>query len=387
MEIYLDHAATTFVYPEVTDIMCKVMREDFGNPSSMHRKGFEAEKYIKETTKILSGILKCSEKEIYYTSGGTESNNWALIGAAMANARRGRHIITTEVEHSAVSAPLSFLEEQGFEITKIGTDKSGRVEPETLKQALRDDTILVSVMAVNNEIGSVMPLEELGKVIKEKDSAILFHIDAIQAFGKMELDVRKIKADMLSVSSHKIHGPKGAGFLYIKDKTKIRPLIYGGGQQNGYRSGTDNVPGIAGTGIAAKLMYGNLKANREHMYAVKKQLADGISGIENVRFNGPDPSDTIGGAPHVLNVSFTGIRSEVLLHALEDKGIYVSSGSACSSHKKAISATLSALGCSQKEIDSSIRFSFCEATTSEEIEETIRALNELVPMLRRYTRR
>lgn len=384
MEIYLDNAATTRVYPEVAETVKRIMCEDYGNPSSMHTKGAEAERIIKKAAEDIAGILKVKPKEIYFTSGGTESNNWALIGCAEANKRRGKRIITTKLEHASVASPLAFLSEHGYEIVEIGADKNGIVKLDALADAINDETILVSVMTVNNEIGSVQPLAEISKIIKSKNPDAVFHTDAVQAFGKLKLNPKQIGVDMLSVSGHKIHAPKGTGFLYVSEKTKLSPLIYGGGQQGGMRSGTDNVPGIAGLAQAAGIMYACLDENRQKMFALRDILTGGISKIEDVRINSPEDSLS---APHIVNAAFRGIRSEVLLHALEEKGIYVSAGSACSSHKKAVSRTLLEIGCTKAEAESSVRFSICESTTAEEIQAAIAALREIVPVLRRYIRR
>jgi len=383
MEIYLDNAATTEVYPEVVSLMTEIMRKDFGNPSSMHRKGVEAEKYLKEASARTARVLKTEEKNIYFTSGGTESNNWALKGAAWANRRAGMHIITTAVEHAAVSEPLKFLEGQGFEITRIPVDSTGTADPEDIRKAVREDTILVSVMAVNNEIGSIQPLAEIGHAVKEANPHTLFHVDAIQAFAKLPVYPAKDKIDMLSASGHKIHGPKGSGILYIGKGVKIDPLILGGGQQKGYRSGTDNVPGAAGMALAAEMMYDHMEENAARMTAVRERLINRLSELDNVIIHG---QKLPGGAPHIVNASFIGVRSEVLLHSLEEKEIYVSSGSACSSHKRAGSATLTACGCPKAEIESSVRFSFCETTGPDDIDRTAEALKELLPVLRRYSR-
>lgn len=384
MEAYLDNSATTRCYEEVRDIVVKTMMEDYGNPSSMHLKGVEAEKYVKEAAREIARTLKVQEKEIYFTSGGTESDNWALIGTAMANQRKGKHIITTVFEHAAISAPAAWLEEQGFEVTRIPVDSQGKLSMEELAAAVREDTILVSAMYVNNELGAVLPVEETGALIKEKNPDTLFHLDAIQAYGKYRIYPKKMKIDLLSVSSHKIHGPKGVGFLYIGDKVKIHPLILGGGQQKGMRSGTDNVPGIAGMGEAARIIYEHLEENNSHMRELKEYFRRELEKFENVEINGPKAGE---GAPHILNVSFLGVRSEVLLHALEDQGIYVSAGSACSSHKKTGSSSLGAIGLSPERKESAVRFSFSEFTTKEELDYTLETLKRLLPMLRRYARK
>lgn len=380
MEAYLDNAATTFVFSEVKDIMVKVMEEDFGNPSSLHKKGVEAEQYIKEAKETIAKLLKVEPKEILFTSGGTESNNMALIGSAYANKRRGNHIITTRIEHASVYNPLIHLEEEGFRITYLPVDERGIVELEALKEALCEETILVSIMGVNNEIGAVQPIEEIGRIIKGYRDTILFHVDAIQAYGKFPLYPKRWKVDLLSVSGHKIHGPKGSGFLYIKDKTKIHPLIFGGGQQRGMRSGTENVPAIAGLSLASKLMYENHEEKINKLKSLKERLIQGACEIEDV-------VDHSGMAPHIISLSFIGVRSEVLLHALEEKGVYVSSGSACSSNHPAVSGTLQAIGLDKKQLDSTLRFSLSIFTKEEEIDWAIACLKELVPVLRRFTRR
>ena len=384
MEAYLDNSATTRCYEEVRDIVAKTMMEDYGNPSSMHLKGVEAEKYVKEAAREIARTLKAQEKEIYFTSGGTESDNWALIGTAMANQRRGKHIITTVFEHAAISAPAAWLEDQGFEVTRVPVDSRGNLSMEELAAAIREDTILVSAMYVNNELGAVLPVEEIGALIKEKNPDTLFHADAIQAYGKYRIFPKKMKIDLLSVSSHKIHGPKGAGFLYIGEKVKIHPLILGGGQQKGMRSGTDNVPGIAGMGEAARIIYEHLEENTSRMRELKEYFRGELEKIDNVEINGPVAGE---GAPHILNASFLGVRSEVLLHALEDQGIYVSAGSACSSHKRTGSPSLGAIGLSPERKESAVRFSFSEFTTKEELDYTLETLKSLLPMLRRYARR
>ena len=330
MEIYLDNSATTRCYQEVCEIMVKTMREDYGNPSSMHMKGVESEKYIKEASSSIAKTLKVNEKEIYFTSGGTESDNWALIGTALANQRKGKHIITTAIEHPAVSAPCEFLEKQGFTVTKLGVDSQGRISLEELGQAITPETILVSVMYVNNEIGTVQPIAEIGNLIKRKNPGTYFHVDAIQAYGKYRIFPKKMKVDMLSVSGHKIHGPKGIGFLYIDEKVKIFPYIYGGGQQKGMRSGTDAVPQVAGLGIAAEKIYGNLEENVNHMRKLRDYFTEELQKIDQVVVHGADGEEC---APHIVSVAFVGVRSEVLLHTLEDREIYVAAGSACSTHK------------------------------------------------------
>ena len=380
-EIYFDNGATTRTFPEVREIMSEVMDIEYGNPSSMHRKGYQAEQYVKEAREILARSLKVEPKEIYFTSGGTEANNMALIGAAMANKRSGKHIISTCIEHASVYNPLGFLEAEGFEVTYLPVDQRGIVDPEQLQAALRPDTILVSIMCVNNEIGAVEPVAEIGQRIKKYNPEIIFHTDCIQAYGKMKCFPKKWKVDLLSVSGHKIHGPKGVGFLYVKEGTKIKPIIWGGNQQSGMRSGTENVPGIAGLGCAARIVYTDHKEKTEHIRQVKDHF------IERVMNELTEVKNNSGEAPHIASISFPGVRSEVLLHALEEKGIYVSAGSACSSNKPQISGTLKGIGLDKTHYESTLRFSFCIDNTLEEADACVEALKELLPVLRRFQRR
>ena len=343
-----------------------------------------AENYIKEAKKKIAKTLKVDEKEILFTSGGTESNNTALIGAALANKRAGNHIITTSIEHASVSAVTGYLEELGFRVTYLKVDADGIISLDELREAVCEDTILVSMMMVNNEIGAVEPIEEAIKVIKEKNPNTLVHVDAIQAYGKYRIFPKKLGIDMLSVSGHKIHAPKGTGFLFIKDKTKVKPLIYGGGQQKGMRSGTENVPGVAALGEAAEEIYENFEEKIDHLYQIKQRFVEGVLKIEGVSVNGKTGRDS---APQIVSVSIDGVRSEVMLHTLEDRKIYVSAGSACSSNKSSVSHTLTNIGLKGSLLDSTIRFSFSVHTTEEEIDYALEVMNEVVPKLRRYTRK
>lgn len=384
MEVYLDNAATTKCAPAVVEKVVKVMQEDFGNPSSRHMKGVEAENEIKAAAQTIARTLKCQEKEILFTSGGTESNNLAVIGAALANKRRGNHVIVSSVEHSSVKEPFNALEREGFCVTYLPVDSAGMVSLEALKAALDEETILVSVMYVNNEIGTVEPVEAIGKLIKAYNPSIIYHVDAIQAYGKFKIVPKNLGIDLLSVSGHKIHGPKGTGFLYIKEKTKIKAMILGGGQQKAMRSGTENVPGIAGLGVAAGLIYNpDFEEKINRMYALRDAFIGQLTTLEKVIVNGRTGRET---APHIVSASFASVRAEVLLHALEEKGIYVSSGSACSSNKPGLSSTLVAIGLDKNLLDSTIRFSFCFETTKEQLDYTIEVLKELLPQLRRFTR-
>ena len=383
MEAYFDNSATTKVLDSVKDIVVKTMTEDYGNPAAKHRKGMEAEQYIRDARKIIADTMKVQEKEILFTSGGSESNNMALIGAAWANQRAGKHIISTSIEHPSVYNPLGVLEELGFEVTILPVDHDGHISLKELEEAIRPDTILVSTMYVNNEVGAVEPVEEISKIIKAKNPSTLYHVDAIQAYGKYVIRPKKQGIDLLSVSSHKIHGPKGVGFLYIRNGVKIKPLIYGGGQQAGMRSGTENVPGVAGFGAAAKEMYTNHAEKVQKLIELKDYMTDRLGEIEGTVINSKKGEAS---APQIVSVSFEGVRSEVLLHALEDKGVYVSSGSACSSNHPGISGTLKGIGVAQKLLDSTIRMSFGMFNTKEEVDYTIDVLKELVPVLRHYQR-
>lgn len=384
MEAYLDNSATTRCCDKATEIMVTLLTKDYGNPSSLHMKGVDAEKYITEAKERIAKTLKVQEKEIVFTSGGTESNNLALIGAALANQRAGKHIISTCIEHPSVSNPLIWLEENGFEVTFLKVDKYGVISLEELKEAMRPDTILVSLMQVNNEIGAVEPIEEAGKIIKEINPNCIFHVDAIQSYGKMRIMPKKLNCDMLSVSGHKIHGPKGSGFLYIKDKTKVKPQMLGGGQQKGMRSGTENVPAIAGLGVAAEEIYTDFEEKVEHLYELKEYFIEQVTKIDGVSVNGHISKDS---APHIISVSIKGVRAEVILHTLEDRNIYVSSGSACSSNKPALSGTLKNIGLANDLLDSTIRFSFCVNTTKEEVDYALEVMKEVIPMLQKYTRK
>ena len=357
MEAYLDNSATTKCAAEVVETAVKVMSEDYGNPSSKHMKGVDAEKYIREAKEVIAKTLKCQDKEILFTSGGTESNNMAIIGTAMANKRKGMHCIVSSVEHSSVKEPFNFLEKEGFRITYLPVDKDGIVDIEALKDALDAETILVSVMYVNNEIGAVEPIEEIGHIIKDYNPDIVFHVDAIQAYGKYKIYPKKFGIDLLSVSGHKIHGPKGSGFLFINDKTRIKPIIYGGGQQKNLRPGTEPTEFIASFEAAVKAY----PADLSHYKELNEHLRERLARMEEVYINSPDNS-----VDNILSFSVLGVRSEIMLHSLEEKEIYVSSGSACSKGKK--SSVPDAFGMNAERADSTIRVSFSMETTKEDID-------------------
>lgn len=384
-EVYLDNSATTRVYPEVQELMVRVMNEEYGNPSSMHKKGVEAAARLREARQRIAKSLHVEAKELVFTSCGTEADNLAIIGGALANQRAGKHLITSSIEHPAVLESMRLLEELGFEVTYLPVDEYARIRLPELEEAVRPDTILVSLMYVNNEVGSLMPIAEAGALIKRKNPRTLFHVDAVQAYGKLPIRPKNAKIDMLTASGHKIHGPKGVGFLYVREGVRLKPLMPGGGQQKGMRSGTENVPGIAGLGLAAEMVCKNLTEDMERLYELKSFFVNELSSLEGVHVNGLAGKDS---APHVISVSFDGIdRSEVLLHALENKGIYVSSGSACASNHPAISGTLSAMGVRKEHLNATIRFSMSVFTTCEELEYTVLALKELLPVLRRFKRK
>ncbi len=390
MFVYLDNSATTRQYDAVTDKMLTYMREDFGNPSSLHRPGINAEKAIKEARRSVASAIGCADEEIYFTSGGTESDNTAVFGAAEAGKRRGKRIITTAVEHPAVLESVKRLGDAGFDIVLLPVCNDGSIDIDTVRNALNEDTILVSMMQVNNENGMIMPIAETGRLIsdfnKEKGTDVMFHVDAVQSFGKM--NVMKPGIDMMSVSAHKIHGPKGIGALYVRKGRNIRPYIVGGGQEKHFRSGTENVPAIAGFGTAAQLAYSNLDARLASMAAARAYLLDGIkSEIKDIKINSMEECSVVGetgkSSPSVLNVSFLGTRGEVILHTLEQSGIYVSTGSACSSNKKGRSHVLTAMGLSDKEIEGAIRFSFSEENTIADMDYVLDKLKKAVLSFRK----
>ena len=385
MQVYLDNSATTRQYDQVTDTMIELMRETYGNPSSLHMMGVEAEKKVRASRKIFAQAIGASEEEVYFTSGGTESDNTVLSGVAESRKRSGKKIITTKVEHPAILEPARRLESMGYTVEYIGVDKQCRLNMEQLEAALTDDTILISIMGVNNETGTIMPMKEIAalkdRYNKEHKTDILLHSDAVQAFGKIPMNLKSDfrGVDFLSVSGHKIHGPKGIGGLYVRKGINLTPFMIGGGQERHMRSGTENTPGIAGFGKAMELMQADFAGRTERMAAARNFLLEGIrSEIKDVIINSPDD-----GAPSVLNVSFLGTRGEVLLHTLETDEIYVSTGSACSSNKKGQRHVLEAMGLKFKEIEGAIRFSFSECNTMEEMEYTLEKVKAAVARFRR----
>ncbi len=382
--IYFDNAATTRASEQVAEKMTEMLCHNFGNPASVNKLGLQVEKEIKKTTEILSRGIHCKTNEIYYTSGGTEGDNWAIFGTAEGYQRQGKHLITTKIEHPAVKKPMETLEQKGYDITWLSVDKKGKIDLEELKQSIRKDTILVSIILINNETGVIQDVEKIGKIIKQQNENTLFHVDAVQAFGKYAIDVEKMNIDLLTMSAHKINGPKGVGMLYKRQGLKVKPYILGGGQQQGQRSGTENGAGVAGLGVAADICFQNMKKNQQTIFDVKRTLAEGIlNDIADVQINGDTLEQS---SPYVLNVTFKGLRSEVLLHALESKDIFVSAGSACDSKKKVGSPVLTAMGLPFNEIEGAVRFSFCQYNTVEEAQECVKQLKEIVPFLRKYNR-
>lgn len=382
--IYFDNAATTRASEQVAEKVTEMLCHNFGNPASVNKLGLQVEKEIKKTTEILSRGIHCKTNEIYYTSGGTEGDNWAIFGTAEGYQRQGKHLITTKIEHPAVKKPMETLEQKGYDITWLSVDKRGKIDLEELKQSIRKDTILVSIILINNETGVIQDVEKIGKIIKQQNENTLFHVDAVQAFGKYAIDVEKMNIDLLTMSAHKINGPKGVGMLYKRQGLKVKPYILGGGQQQGQRSGTENGAGVAGLGVAADICFQNMKKNQQTIFDVKRTLAEGIlNDIADVQINGDTLEQS---SPYVLNVTFKGLKSEVLLHALESKNIFVSAGSACDSKKKVGSPVLTAMGLPFNEIEGAVRFSFCQYNTVEEAQECVKQLKEIVPFLRKYNR-
>ena len=356
MKVYFDNAATTIVSECVAEKMKDVMINNYGNPAAMYIMGLDAEKEIISAQKTIAAAIGCNYDEIYFTSGGSEGDNIAIFGTAKGYSRSGKHIITTKIEHPAVAVPFKNLEKEGFEAEYINVDNKGYIDINQLENAIRPDTILVSIILINNETGTIQDIEKIGTLIKQKNPNTLFHVDAVQAFGKYKINVRKAKIDMLTASGHKFHCPKGLGIQYIKNGLKVKPLIFGGEQQRGMRAGTENPAGAAALACGTADAYNNLEANEKKVMEIKKYLAEGIlENIEDTYINGECIEKA---SPYVLNISFGNVRSEVLLHALEDKGIYVSSGSACNSKNKHLSGVLKAMGIDEKLIGGAISFDF-----------------------------
>ena len=383
--IYLDNAATTKVAPEVYEAMNPYFEEYYGNAASVYRFAGESKKAVEDARKEVADFLGAKPNEIYFTGGGSESDNWALKGIAFSQRKKGKHIITSAIEHHAILHTCEYLEKLGYEITYVGVDENGIIKLDELEKSIREDTILISVMFANNEIGSIQPIKEIGEIAKKHK--VLFHTDAVQAYGHVPINVDECHIDMLSASGHKINGPKGIGFLYIRKGVKIRSFVHGGAQERKRRAGTENVPGIAGLGVAAELFCKNRSTYVEQMYACKKHLIEGLEVLEDVTVNGVSGLPLEETAPHIVSASFAGVRSEVLLHALAEKGVFVSSGSACSSNHPELSGTLKAIGVADELLDSTLRFSFSTDTTIEQIDYALEQLYNLLPMLRRFIRK
>ena len=355
--IYLDNSATTRQFPEVTEAMTTYMEEFFGNPSSLYQLGVDSEKAIKKARRLLQDAMGAGDGSVFFTSGGTEADNTAIFGAVRALKRRGDRIVTTAVEHPAVIECCRILEERGFDVVYVGVDRNCRLDVDELRNAINDRTILVTMMHVNNEAGTVMPVDKVKSIMKEKGSPGIFHCDAVQSFGKLRLPA---DADAISVSAHKIHGPKGIGALYVRKGVNIPAFIQGGGQESGRRSGTENVPAIAGFGVAAEMSERTREADMASMKKMRKRLMEGLKAeLDDIVINSPGDAGEDAGmcCGSLLNVSFLGTRGEVLLHTLEQDGIYVSTGSACSSNKKGQSGVLKAMGLKDREIEGALRFS------------------------------
>jgi cysteine desulfurase len=381
MEVYLDNSATTRPAPEVVEAIRVTWEDYYGNPSALHRKGLEAEKLLKKARAQVAAAIGAADNEIIFTSGGTESNNLAIFGALKKLRQRGNRLLTTQIEHPAVRNVFKELEHEGYEVTYLSVDASGRIDPDKLRAGLEQRPALISIMLVNNEIGSIQPISAIGAMLSEIRPKPVFHVDAVQAFGKLPFQVRDLNVDLLSLSSHKFYGPKGAGALYIRKGLPMAPILFGGGQERTLRSGTENVPGIVGTGLAAELAHTHLAENAAKMLQLKRQLLSYLkSGMEPVRINSPDDPQF---APHILNVSFPGIKAEVLLHALEQDGIYVATGSACGSKKKTPNPVHRAIGLSQAESEGTLRFSFSIYNTETEIHYAGEKLRNHVTELRR----
>ncbi len=382
-EIYLDNAATTKPHPTVVDAMVRALTEDYGNPSSLHHKGVAAERIVTSAREAIAQSLGASSEEIIFTSGGTEANNLAIRGvAALA---RGRHLITTTTEHSSVLAALRALTEEGFELTELKVDRAGRVSAAQVHEALRPDTALVSVMAVNNEIGTIQPIDEIARVVHRRQAEghrVLLHVDGVQAWGKIPLHLGRLGLDLVALSGHKVHGPKGIGVLYVRRGVRLAPLQRGGDQERQIRPGTENVAGIAGIGAAARLLSQDREETTSRLQRLRTRLLEQLQEVPDVQINSPRE----GVAPHILNAAFPGVRGETLLHRLEMDGVFLSTGSACHSHAPTPSHVLLAIGLPVEEASASLRFSLSRFTTAEEVDAAARAVRAAVPELRALVR-
>jgi cysteine desulfurase len=376
--VYMDHAATTFVKPEIEESMIPFLKGYFGNPSSLYSLGRESKEAIEASREKLAKALGAKPEEIYFTSGGTESDNWAIKGTAFSRRKRGKHIITTSIEHHAVLYPCEYLETQGFDVTYLPVDRCGLVDPADVEASLREDTILISVMYANNEIGTIEPIQEIGKIAKEHD--VLFHTDAVQVIGAVPLDMKQSHkdVDMLSLSSHKFYGPKGIGALFLREDTQIDNFMHGGGQERGKRAGTENVAGIVGMGNAIELATANIEKHNESIIKMRDRLLSGILDISDCRLNG-HPEKRL---PGNLNFSFEYIEGESLLLMLDQMGICSSTGSACSSGSLETSHVLKAIGLPPEIAQGSLRLTLGDANSEEDIDYVLEVLPETVGKLR-----
>ncbi|HEY8416207.1 MAG TPA: cysteine desulfurase family protein [Thermaerobacter sp.] len=378
--VYLDNAATTRVRPEVVAAMVDALQERFANPASVHEAGLEAERLVKAARETIAAVLDVPADDILFTSGGTEANNLALRGVMAAYRRQGTHLVTTAIEHSSVLATARALAQRECELTVVPVDAAGRVDPEAVAAAVRPDTVLVSVMLVNNEIGTIEPIPEIVQAVKRRRPEVLVHVDAVQAFGKIPVRPRAWGVDLLTISAHKIHGPKGTGALYVREGVRLEPQLTGGEQERGLRPGTHNVPGIVGFATAARLMLDEQPGLSERMQALKLRLVSRVrSEVPGVAVNGPDPAQ---GAPHIVNLSVPGARGEVLVHALAQRGVYVSTGSACTSRRTAPSHVLQALHLPPERLESALRVSLSRETTEDDVERFVAALREAAEEVR-----
>jgi len=375
--IYLDHASTTPADPEVVTAMSPWHTEEFGNPSTVYSLGLTAAQAVNEARESIAPAVGADPEEIYFTSGGTESDNWAILGTAEAQQKKGRHLVTSAIEHHAVLESMEYLERHGCEITRIPVDGGGLVDPESVRRAIRPDTILVSIMHANNEVGTVQPIAEIGKITRE--AGVLLHVDAVQTAGKLPLDIEELGVDMLSVSAHKLYGPKGIGFMYLRKRTRISPLFHGGGQEKGRRAGTHNVPGIAGMAKAFELATVRMAEDAVREAALRDRLWRGLSeNIESIYLNG----DPVRRLPNNLNVRLDGIEGEAMILMLDMEGICVSSGSACTTGSLEPSHVLLALGIPAEQAHGSLRVTLGRGTTDEDIDHFIKVFPPIVSRLR-----
>lgn len=379
-KVYLDHAATTPLHPEVYSLMCRFMKDTFGNPSSIHSFGREARKWVEEARQQVADLIKASPEEIYFTSGGTEADNLAILGTAAARRKKGNHIITSSIEHHAVLDTCKYLEKNGYEVTFLPVDRYGMVDPDDVRKAIRRDTILISIMHANNEIGTIEPIEEIGRIAREHE--VIFHTDAVQTAGKIPIDVEALGVDLLTLSSHKIYGPKGIGALYKRKGIRLLPVVHGGGQEKKLRSGTENTIGIVGFGKAAEIAARDLEVEYDRTKRLRDRLVQGIlEKIPEVRLNG-HPEKRL---PHNANFSFAYVEGESMLLSLDLKGIAASSGSACSSRALEPSHVLKAIGLPYELIHGSLRMTLGRANDEEDIDYVLEVLPEIVNRLRSFS--